>query len=413
MATISATLSVSFLPSQTRLAVATAAYYSSSCPRIKRAARFRCCAEPSSPEQEPPASSDPTPRKAATASRSSLLGISTSTWSAGVAGLGFLETGYLTYLKLTGSEAFCPISGGGCGDVLESDYSTVFGNPLLFGLLNIHQHLCSLDDNCTFLASLQLTGIPLPLIGLVAYGLVTALSLQENGKSLLPGIDDLDIRLTLLLIATSMATASAYFLYVLSTKFVGVSCSYCLLSAFLSFTLLFIRVKDIGFERIQKFVGLQFAIAAIIALALTNSYSSATTQLKGEASLFSPLIFFSVELVYVENFYDNHSLCLASLLYADDFVLEPYETEITTESSPFAISLAKHLHSIGAKMYGAFWCSHCNEQKQMFGREATEILDYVECFPNGAGKGKKMASECAAAGLEGFPTWFINGKVFL
>lgn len=48
---------------------------------------------------------------------------------------------------------------------------------------------------------------------------------------------------------------------------------------------------------------------------------------------------------------------------------------------------------------------------QMFGREATKILDYVECFPNGAGKGKKMTTECAAAGLEGFPTWFINGKV--
>jgi hypothetical protein len=48
---------------------------------------------------------------------------------------------------------------------------------------------------------------------------------------------------------------------------------------------------------------------------------------------------------------------------------------------------------------------------QMFGHEATKILDFVECFPNGAGKGKKMASECAAAGLEGFPTWFINGKV--
>jgi hypothetical protein len=48
---------------------------------------------------------------------------------------------------------------------------------------------------------------------------------------------------------------------------------------------------------------------------------------------------------------------------------------------------------------------------QIFGREATKILDYVECFPNGAGKGKKMAPECAAAGIEGFPTWIINGKV--
>lgn len=211
----------------------------------------------------------------------------------------------------------------------------------------------------------------------MAYGLVAALSLQENGKELLPGLDDLDIRLVLLLIATSLATASAYFLFILSTKFVGTSCLYCLSSALISFTLFSIRVKDFGLARIQKFVGLQLAVAVIVALALTNSYSSATTQLKGTG----------------------------------DFVLEPYETEITTESTPFAISLARHLHSIGAKMYGAFWCSHCNEQKQMFGREAMEILDYVECFPNGAGKGKKMAAECAVTGLEGFPTWFINGKV--
>ncbi|CAL4912413.1 unnamed protein product [Urochloa decumbens] len=381
MATISAALAISFLPSPTRFAVPTtdfsssrikvnsllASFLASSSPPqgrclvrqflrgviqfrvifVQRGARFRCCAEPSSQEQEtsttPPT---PPPEKPASAPPSSLLGISTSTWSAGVAGLGFLETGYLTYLKLTGSEAFCPISGGGCGDILDSDYSVVFG-------------------------------IPLPLLGLVAYGLVTTLSLQENGADLLPGLDDLDIRLTLLLLATSMATASAYFLYILSAKFVGVSCSYCLLSVFLSFTLLFIRVKNFGFDRIQKFAGIQLAVAVIVALALTNSYSSATTQLKGK----------------------------------DDFVLEPYETEITTQSSPFAISLARHLHSIGAKMYGAFWCSHCNEQKQMFGREASKILDYVECFPNGAGKGKKMTQECQAAGLEGFPTWFINGKV--
>ncbi|KAG2543725.1 hypothetical protein PVAP13_9NG756800 [Panicum virgatum] len=250
MAPISAALAISFLPSPNRFPVPTTASSSS---RIKRTARFRCCADPSSQSQkQDTAAAPPTlpPEKPTKESTSSLLGISTSTWSAGVAGLGFLETGYLTYLKLTGSEAFCPISGGGCGDVLDSDYSAIFG-------------------------------IPLPLVGLVAYGLATALSLQENGTDLLPGFDDLDIQLTLLLIATSMATASAYFLYILSTKFVGVSCSYCLLSAALSFTLLFIRVKDFGFERIKKFAGIQLAVAVIIALALTNSYSSATTQLKG------------------------------------------------------------------------------------------------------------------------------------
>ena len=95
---------------------------------VQRTARFRCCAEPSSQEQDTAAAPPTLPP--AKESTSSLLGISTSTWSAGVAGLGFLETGYLTYLKLTGSEAFCPISGGGCGDVLDSDYSAIFGKLL-------------------------------------------------------------------------------------------------------------------------------------------------------------------------------------------------------------------------------------------------------------------------------------------
>lgn len=46
---------------------------------------------------------------------------------AGIAGTGFLETSYLTYLKLTGSDAFCPVGGGTCSDILNSDYALVFG----------------------------------------------------------------------------------------------------------------------------------------------------------------------------------------------------------------------------------------------------------------------------------------------
>lgn len=94
-------------------------------------------------------------------------------------------------------------------------------------------------------------GIPLPLVGMVTYGVVTALSLQGNGEELLPGLDDLDIRLTLLLLATSLATASAYFLFILNTKFVGTSCLYCLSSAFISFTLFFIRLKVCAFLNIS------------------------------------------------------------------------------------------------------------------------------------------------------------------
>ena len=60
-------------------------------------------------------------------------------------------------------------------------------------------------------------------------------------------------------------------------------------------------------------------------------------------------------------------------------------------STPRSVELAKRLKAAGAKMYGAFWCSHCFEQKQSFGKEAMADLPYVECYPDGYFKviGKK------------------------
>ena len=47
------------------------------------------------------------------------------------------------------------------------------------------------------------------------------------------------------------------------------------------------------------------------------------------------------------------------------------------------MELAKRLKAAGARMYGAFWCSHCFEQKQAFGKEAMADFPYVECYPDG------------------------------
>ncbi len=52
-------------------------------------------------------------------------------------------------------------------------------------------------------------------------------------------------------------------------------------------------------------------------------------------------------------------------------------------STPRSVELAKRLKAAGAKMYGAFWCSHCFEQKQSFGKDAVADLPYVECYPDG------------------------------
>ncbi|XP_057449222.1 thiol-disulfide oxidoreductase LTO1 [Lotus japonicus] len=265
---------------------------------------------------------------------------------AGIAGTGFLETSYLTYLKLTGADAFCPVGGGTCSDILNSDYALVFG-------------------------------VPLPLIGMGAYGFVAALSLQLATKKFPFGIDKSNAQLVLLGTTTSMAAASAYFLYILTTSFSSSSCSYCLLSALLSFTLFFITLKEHGLRETYKQLGLQLFVASLVILTLNTSYSDAKSASSSQAK---------IELPY-------------------------YATEITTPSSPFALSLARYLHSIGAKMYGAFWCSHCLEQKEMFGREAFKQLDYVECFPEGYRTGTKMLESCIDAKIEGFPTWIINGQV--
>lgn len=56
---------------------------------------------------------------------------------------------------------------------------------------------------------------------------------------------------------------------------------------------------------------------------------------------------------------------------------------VTTQSSSRTEQLAKRLKDAGAKMYGAFWCSHCHEQKEAFGSQAMKDFPYVECYPDG------------------------------
>lgn len=76
---------------------------------------------------------------------------------------------------------------------------------------------------------------------------------------------------------------------------------------------------------------------------------------------------------------------------------------------PFARALALHLSQRGAKMYGAYWCPHCVEQKEMFGASARRV-PYVECS-TGA-QGSRQASACQAAGIRQYPTWIIDGQRF-
>lgn len=69
-------------------------------------------------------------------------------------------------------------------------------------------------------------------------------------------------------------------------------------------------------------------------------------------------------------------------------------------------AFARCLKDKNAVFYGAFWCPHCQNQKEMFGKSA-KLLPYVECSTP---DGKTQIQLCQSKGIEGYPTWeFADG----
>jgi Thioredoxin len=95
-------------------------------------------------------------------------------------------------------------------------------------------------------------------------------------------------------------------------------------------------------------------------------------------------------------------------------VPQPQEPEIQekvivvpTSSGDSELGLAQHLTQIRAKMYSAYWCPHCQAQLAMFGKEASNLLDRIECDPQG--KDAKPAL-CKKEKVAGYPTWIIKNR---
>ena len=82
---------------------------------------------------------------------------------------------------------------------------------------------------------------------------------------------------------------------------------------------------------------------------------------------------------------------------------------ITTVSSIEKINFAKFLNDKNIVMYSAYWCPHCNDQKQLFGKKAVEELIIVECAKDGKNNQYKL---CQEKGIEGFPSWEINNEIY-
>lgn len=70
---------------------------------------------------------------------------------------------------------------------------------------------------------------------------------------------------------------------------------------------------------------------------------------------------------------------------------------------------AKFLAKKEVKIYGAFWCSHCQAQRNMF-NSGKKYLSYVECSTSDA---RDQLQVCKDALIESYPTWVLPIEVFI
>lgn len=269
---------------------------------------------------------------------------------AAIAALGALNTGYITATRLFGGATACPTKG--CELVLSSNYATVFGLPLsLFGLL----------------AYLTVGGLAIAPI----------LVSPEKNKELRQKLETLTW-LPLFAITTAMLVFSAYLMYIMATEFIAQYgfqsiCIYCVVSALFALTLVVLTLIGREWEDVGQLlftgvlVGMLVLVGTFIVYAPIRGGN--TAEVSGETGL-----------------------------------------PITTPSGPSEIALARHLTDVGAKMYGAYWCPHCHDQKQLFGLQAVKLIPYVECAADGANPQTALCQ--SKSEVTGFPTWEINGQFY-
>ena len=80
-----------------------------------------------------------------------------------------------------------------------------------------------------------------------------------------------------------------------------------------------------------------------------------------------------------------------------------------TVSGAAETALVEYLAASDVKFYGAYWCSHCQQQKSLFGATAAAKLPYIECAADGKNSQRQL---CKDKNIQMFPTWAINGKFY-
>jgi uncharacterized membrane protein len=262
--------------------------------------------------------------------------------------LGICVTAYLTWVKLS-NNGVCGTEG--CQIVLTSAYANVGNFPL--------------------------TGL-----GLLSYVAVAVMAFAPtliNPKTKKAAHNQLNNLswLGLLLAGVGMAVFSGYLMYLLAFVIKAV-CPFCIASAIFTFVIFGLTLFGHDWEDIGQVIFLGMAAALV--------------------SLLVSLVFYNTAIGSEIN-------SLAPTTAAEPGI----GWEIKSTSGAAEIELAKHLTQKGAKMYSAYWCPHCYEQKQLFGKQAWEQITNIECANDA--KKNPQPEACTKAGIKGFPTWIIDGKL--
>lgn len=96
------------------------------------------------------------------------------------------------------------------------------------------------------------------------------------------------------------------------------------------------------------------------------------------------------------------SIIVAVILITLLFAIKPIITGKSVNEEKLAMNeFAQCLTDAGLTMYGTSWCSHCQNQKKLFGK-SFKYINFVDCDRN--------SQECALAGVQGYPTWRVNNQ---
>lgn len=78
---------------------------------------------------------------------------------------------------------------------------------------------------------------------------------------------------------------------------------------------------------------------------------------------------------------------------------KPWESKPGAAPSSALTAFGQCLASKGATMYGAYWCSHCKNEKKVLG-DAFKEVKYVECT--------EETARCTEKKITGYPTWILG-----